>query len=374
MLDQYKEEYKDKDVRIIISGDLDDKKIPEKTRIKAKKINTLGEKKMALSNAINNRKNGMETWAWVNLGIQYGSRNCSLKFSKPSEKGDRIHETLSCYHNSTVNKLIGRIVSRLNSISRQKEKTAAGWMINERDLKQVLEWIEEANEAIHAESQYFVDHYDDKKQEFVDKIMSICVKNKKKGEAKKHIKNALRFFPSKEYVLSTKISYFVDSPYYDKLDDETKSMIDKSREDRESSDTRAMIVNNCQAVLVALKNLYKKKEKIHGSTVNAYNRAVDDLREMNEIYLLSPLPELTAFIAKSQMVIDDPVGNLYHFIMAFCTFYYNQGLIDELPFEELEEIGFDRDSIEVSIEYANDPANGERPASFIGYTGVSLSA
>lgn len=38
MLDQYKEEYKDKDVRIIISGDLDDKKIPEKTRIKAKKI------------------------------------------------------------------------------------------------------------------------------------------------------------------------------------------------------------------------------------------------------------------------------------------------------------------------------------------------
>ena len=38
MLDQYKEEYKEKDVRVIISGDLEDKKLPESIRNKAKKL------------------------------------------------------------------------------------------------------------------------------------------------------------------------------------------------------------------------------------------------------------------------------------------------------------------------------------------------
>ena len=45
MLDDYKKKYLDKDVRIIISGDMDDPRIPESTRIKAKEIMELTKEK-----------------------------------------------------------------------------------------------------------------------------------------------------------------------------------------------------------------------------------------------------------------------------------------------------------------------------------------
>lgn len=45
MLDEYKKEYLDKDVRIIISGDMEDERIPEQVRKKAKEIMALTKEK-----------------------------------------------------------------------------------------------------------------------------------------------------------------------------------------------------------------------------------------------------------------------------------------------------------------------------------------
>ena len=64
MLDDYKKKYLDKDVRIIISGDMDDPRIPESTRIKAKEIMELTKDK---------------TGFILNPCINYGGRQEILK-------------------------------------------------------------------------------------------------------------------------------------------------------------------------------------------------------------------------------------------------------------------------------------------------------
>lgn len=59
MLDEYKEDYANKDVRIIISGDMEDERIPEQVRIKAKAIMCSSKEK---------------TGFILNLCINYGGR------------------------------------------------------------------------------------------------------------------------------------------------------------------------------------------------------------------------------------------------------------------------------------------------------------
>ena len=59
MLDEYKEDYANKDVRIIISGDMEDDRIPEQDRIKAKAIMCSSKEK---------------TGFILNLCINYGGR------------------------------------------------------------------------------------------------------------------------------------------------------------------------------------------------------------------------------------------------------------------------------------------------------------
>ena len=64
MLNQYKKEYLDKDVRIVISGDMDDERIPEVVRVKAKEIMDLTKEK---------------TGFILNPCINYGGRQEILK-------------------------------------------------------------------------------------------------------------------------------------------------------------------------------------------------------------------------------------------------------------------------------------------------------
>lgn len=45
MLDEYKKEYLDKDIRVVISGDMEDERIPENVRVKAKEIMELTKNK-----------------------------------------------------------------------------------------------------------------------------------------------------------------------------------------------------------------------------------------------------------------------------------------------------------------------------------------
>lgn len=67
MLDEYKKEYLNKDVRIIISGDMDDERIPEQVRVKAKEIMVLTKEKSGFI---------------LNLCINYGGREEILKAVK----------------------------------------------------------------------------------------------------------------------------------------------------------------------------------------------------------------------------------------------------------------------------------------------------
>ena len=64
MLDEYKKEYLDKDVRIIISGDMDDERLPEIVKVKAKELMNLTKHK---------------TGFILNPCINYGGRQEILK-------------------------------------------------------------------------------------------------------------------------------------------------------------------------------------------------------------------------------------------------------------------------------------------------------
>ena len=74
MLDEYLEKYKDEDVRIIISGDMEDERLPESVRLKAKQ----------LMQQTRNNKNFI-----INLCINYGGRQEILRaINKLIEQGE----------------------------------------------------------------------------------------------------------------------------------------------------------------------------------------------------------------------------------------------------------------------------------------------
>ena len=80
MLDEYKKEYLDKDVRIIISGDMDDKKIPESVRNKAKEIMELTkDKKGFILNPCINYGGRQEIIMAVNKAIAQGEKYISAE-------------------------------------------------------------------------------------------------------------------------------------------------------------------------------------------------------------------------------------------------------------------------------------------------------
>lgn len=80
MLDEYKKEYLDKDVRIIISGDMDDKKIPEVVRNKAKELMELTKnKKGFILNPCINYGGRQEIIMAVNKAIEKGAKYVSAE-------------------------------------------------------------------------------------------------------------------------------------------------------------------------------------------------------------------------------------------------------------------------------------------------------
>ena len=80
VLDDYKKEYADKDVRIIISGDMEDERIPEATRIKAKELMELTKTKTGfILNACINYGGREEILKVVNEIIASGETNIDQK-------------------------------------------------------------------------------------------------------------------------------------------------------------------------------------------------------------------------------------------------------------------------------------------------------
>lgn len=92
MLDEYKKEYLDKDVRIIISGDMEDERIPEETRNKAKEIMALTKEKTGfILNPCINYGGREEILHAVNEIIESGEKNIDqVSFEKHLYTADML--------------------------------------------------------------------------------------------------------------------------------------------------------------------------------------------------------------------------------------------------------------------------------------------
>ena len=52
----------------------------------------------------------------------------------------------------------------------------------------------------------------------------------------------------------------------------------------------------------------------------------------------APLPELSEFIKIATYAIDHPLASIDAFIMGFMRFYYTQGMLDYIPYKNLDEV------------------------------------
>ena len=79
MLDEYKQDYLDRDVRVIISGDMDDERIPETVRNKAKELMEITKHKTGfILNACINYGGRQEIVMAVNKIISEGSKTVDV--------------------------------------------------------------------------------------------------------------------------------------------------------------------------------------------------------------------------------------------------------------------------------------------------------
>ena len=92
MLDEYKKEYLDKDVRIIISGDMDDERIPEVVRAKAKEVMELTKNKTGfILNPCINYGGRQEILKAINEIIESGEKDIDVaKFEKHLYTADML--------------------------------------------------------------------------------------------------------------------------------------------------------------------------------------------------------------------------------------------------------------------------------------------
>lgn len=92
MLDDYKKDYLDRDIRVIISGDMDDERIPEQTRNKAKEIMKLTEHKTGfILNPCINYGGRQEILKAVNEIVNSGEKDIDVaKFEKHLYTADML--------------------------------------------------------------------------------------------------------------------------------------------------------------------------------------------------------------------------------------------------------------------------------------------
>lgn len=227
-------------------------------------------------------------------------------------------------------------------------------------VKGFLQRVNEGNERIHNFAQEFVDNYDENKAAFAKCIEDYCIANKCKGKSKKIIAHFMKLYPSKNEILSAGITYdmTVYKPsMYDLLDDDTREIVDECERTRDYINTRMNISKRCNEVLSRLGDLSTQiinNGKLHGSTIKGYQEAVQLLKVVNEVEFPAPMPEVSAFLSVANMAIDNPVQTLDSFIMGFMRFYYTQGMLDYLPYDDLDEC-YSREVIE---DIGQDPNNG----------------
>lgn len=267
-----------------------------------------------------------------------------VQFEVPCDKfikGDLIRSSITVYRNASVARWASNISNYLARAARFIDPFNR-FVIDEAFVDEFIARIDAANKEIRAESEAFVAAYDDHVAAFQEKIMEACRQNRKVKQSKAIIKAAMQRFPTKSQILSSCITYTMDTDgteAYEQLLESTKELVDQSKLEQAEQNRCRHLANRCGPVL---ENLIKFSHqivegKLHGGTINSYTNAVDDLKVANEVELSAPLPELTEFIKISTYAIDHPVVAIDAFIMGFMRFYYTQGMLDYVPYKSLDE-------------------------------------
>lgn len=267
-----------------------------------------------------------------------------VQFEVPCDKfikGDLIRSSITVYRNASVARWASNISNYLARAARFIDPFNR-FVIDEAFVDEFIARIDAANKEIRAESEAFVAAYDDHVAAFQEKIMEACRQNRKVKQSKVIIKAAMQRFPTKSQILSSCITYTMDTDgteAYEHLLESTKELVDQSKLEQAEQNRCRHLANRCGPVL---ENLIKfshqiAEGKLHGGTINSYTNAVDDLKIANEVELSAPLPELTEFIKISTYAVDHPVVAIDAFIMGFMRFYYTQGMLDYIPYKSLDE-------------------------------------
>lgn len=268
-----------------------------------------------------------------------------VQFEVPCDKfikGDLIRSSITVYRNASVARWASNISNYLARAARFIDPFNR-FVIDEAFVDEFIARVDAANKEIRAEAEAFVAAYDDHVAAFQDKIMEACRQNRKVKQSKAIIKAAMQRFPTKSQILSSCITYTMDTDgteAYEQLLASTKELVDQSKLEQAEQNRCRHLANRCGPVL---ENLIKFSHqiadgKLHGGTINSYTNAVDDLKVANEVELSAPLPELSEFIKIATYAIDHPVAAIDAFIMGFMRFYYTQGMLDYIPYKSLDEV------------------------------------
>lgn len=307
----------------------------------------------------NKLANNTGNLVYVSLHMTGQSFQISVKILKESSEGKSISQTMIAYRNAAMARGVGNIYSYLERMCRYKDLHGR-FALDEAHVPEFVDRLNRVNDEVNAEAQQFLDTYDERRAETEDLIMDLCIKNKRKRNAKNIISNAMRGYPSKNQVMSGHIYYTMDTDgteAYEELSPETKSLVDASRIYEAEYNRCQHLASRCSPVFECLLKFLKQvmeKGKLNGCTVTSYLNATDELKVANETEFSAPLPDITDFLNNSGKVLDEPAKYIDYMIWGFIRFYVTQGMIDYIPFEAATPVGYCREIVE---EIGENPKN-----------------
>jgi DNA-binding Lrp family transcriptional regulator len=274
----------------------------------------------------------------VKTGIHMGSVCIPVR---DMLKGENIYVNKRVYQNHALATGIANINGFLAEVAYAKNLMDC-YVVYECCLEELMRRVDEVNAEVLREAEDFVAHYDEHVEAFVESITKNCVDNRKKKMAKNIISDALSRYPSKDKILSSKLVVIFDTDgteAYEDLLASTRELVDNSRLVQAEHNRCFHLSAKCTPII---ENLYKFSHqilegKLHGGTINSYNTAVDILRIANTVELSSPLPELEAFLSVANYAVDNPALTVDRLLMGFISFFYNQGMIDYIPYDVIGE-------------------------------------
>lgn len=268
-----------------------------------------------------------------------------IQFTVPCDKfvkGDLVKSSMTVYRNASVGRWAANINDYLSRAARFMDQFDR-YVLDEAFVEEFVKRVATANEEIKAEAEAYVLNYEQHREEFEEKIRQVCKENRKLKQSRVIIAAAMKKFPTKGQILSSCITYTMDTDgteAYEQLLQATKDLVDQSKLEQAEQNRCRHLANRCSPVLenlIKFSHQIANDSKLHGGTVTSYNNAVEDLKIANEVELSVPLPEISEFIKIASYAVDCPLLSIDPLIMGFMRFYYTQGMLDYIPYKSLDE-------------------------------------